>query len=121
MSDSQARRWYDRDPVMSKAVRILETSEDNLQIQIALNLIKVIIEHNIENNNYATVDEIIASVEDGKEYGNGRWYDLDDTLRTAMQLLKTCSDNLEEKLSKEIANVVMDSLNKYNSEPELDL
>ena len=46
---NQQRRWYDKDPVLSQAVNTLEHSDDETQIKIALNLIKIIIEHNIEN------------------------------------------------------------------------
>ena len=47
---NQRRRWYDKDPVLSQAVATLEKSDDETQIKVALNLIKIIIEHNIENN-----------------------------------------------------------------------
>ena len=45
---TQARRWYDQDPVLSSAMQTLEESGDDTQIKIALNLIKIITEHNIE-------------------------------------------------------------------------
>ena len=38
------RRWYDRDPLLSKMMRILKDSDDDFQIKMAINLIKVIIE-----------------------------------------------------------------------------
>ncbi|EKE02278.1 MAG: hypothetical protein ACD_20C00402G0008 [uncultured bacterium] len=119
--DGQIRRWYDQDPVLSKAIKILETSNDDLQIQIALNLIKVIIEHNIDNNVYSSVDEIIASADDEKEMGSNRWYDIDDTLKTAIQLLKTCSVEMRGKLAEDIATIVAESLNNIDSEEELDI
>ncbi|OGI20206.1 MAG: hypothetical protein A2255_10530 [Candidatus Melainabacteria bacterium RIFOXYA2_FULL_32_9] len=119
--DDQIRRWYDKDPILSKAVNILETSSDNLQIQIALNLITVIIEHNIDNNTYSSVDEIIASADDEKEFGSNRWYDLDDTLKTAIQLLKTCSNELRGKLAEDIAAIVTEALNNVDSEEALDI
>ncbi|HIT55290.1 TPA: hypothetical protein IAA92_03435 [Candidatus Galligastranaerophilus intestinigallinarum] len=43
-------RWYDKDPVLSMSMRTLANSDDATQIQVALNLIKVIIEHNIKSN-----------------------------------------------------------------------
>mgnify|MGYP007099290385 CR=1 FL=1 len=39
----QHRRWYDKDPVLSEAVRTLEETDDQTQIRVALNLIKIII------------------------------------------------------------------------------
>ena len=40
---NQHRRWYDKDPVLSQAVRTLEETDDETQIKIALNLIKIIL------------------------------------------------------------------------------
>ena len=50
----QHRRWYDKDPVLSEAVRTLEETDDQTQIRVALNLIKIIIEHNIEDEKNLT-------------------------------------------------------------------
>ena len=33
----QYRRWYDKDPVLSSAMKTLEQSDDKTQIRIALN------------------------------------------------------------------------------------
>ena len=52
---NQHRRWYDKDPVLSQAMNTLEHSDDDTQIRIALNLIKIIIEHNIENDKFESV------------------------------------------------------------------
>ena|SRR3989339_1646688 len=114
------RRWYDRDPILSKAVKIIETSDDSLQIQIALNLIKIIVEHNIDDESYSSMDEIIESANEGQEVGTSRWYDIDDTLRTAIQLLKGCSEEMQGKLAQDIATIVAESLNKLDQE-ELDI
>ena len=40
---NQHRRWYDKDPVLSSAMKTLEESDDETQIKVALNLIKIII------------------------------------------------------------------------------
>ena len=37
------RRWYDRDPLLSKSMKTLEESDDETQIKVALNLIKIIL------------------------------------------------------------------------------
>lgn len=55
---NQHRRWYDRDPVLSQAVKTLEETDDETQIRIALNLIKIIIEHNIEDEKFEAVEDI---------------------------------------------------------------
>ena len=53
---TNARRWYDRDPILSSAMKTLEESDDETQIKIALNLIKIITEHNISNEEYESVE-----------------------------------------------------------------
>ena len=116
------RRWYDRDPILSKAMRILETSDDKFQIQVALNLIKVIIEHNIETNTFNTVEDILAAVQEGRcEKGNERWYDIDLTLKTSVQMLENCSEEMQSKIARSIAELISDKLeNSYDDDEELD-
>ena len=78
---NQHRRWYDKDPVLSQAVNTLEHSDDETQIKIALNLIKIIIEHNIEDERFEAVEDIIDAVGLGLDDNRkGRWYDIDTTL-----------------------------------------
>lgn len=115
------RRWYDRDPILSKAMRILETSDDKLQIQVAINLIKVIIEHQIEDNTFTSIDDLMAAVEDGKnEKGNARWYDIDKTLRTAIQMLENCSHDTQDKIAHEIASLITSAFKNDEDEDEVE-
>lgn len=103
------RRWYDKDPVLSKAMRTLQMSDDKIQIQIALNLIKIVIEHNIEQETVTSVDDIISSVQDAS---NGmcdkkqRWYDLNETVRAAILMLQNCPEDLQKKIARDMAELV---------------
>jgi hypothetical protein len=116
------RRWYDRDPILAKAMRILETSDDKFQIQVALNLIKVIIEHNIESNEFKTVEDILSAVEEGRcEKGNERWYDIDLTIRTAVQMLENCTEDVQLKIARNIAELITEKLkDDYDGEDDED-
>ena len=58
MDNQYYSRWYDKDPVLSMSMRTLANSSDERQIAVALNLIKVIIEHNIQDNKYENVEDI---------------------------------------------------------------
>jgi len=109
------RRWYDKDPILSKAMRILETSDDKFQIQVALNLIKIIIEHNIESSAIKTVDDILTAVEEGRcEKGCERWYDIDLTIKTAVQMLENCPEEMQSKIARNIAELISEKLhNSY--------
>lgn len=112
------RRWYDKDPVLSQAVRTLEETDDETQIRIALNLIKIIIEHNIEDEKFEAVEDIINAVGSGLDDNRkGRWYDIDSTLRTAMNMLQNCPAATQQIIAKEMAKMVVDSIKK---EEEID-
>lgn len=106
------RRWYDKDPVLSSAMKTLEQSDDDAQIKISLNLIKIIIEHNIESSEYEAVEDIISAVEAGVEENNrnNRWYDIDTTLKTAMNMLQNCPEETQSIIAKEMAKMVVDKI-----------
>ena len=105
------RRWYDRDPLLSKSMRTLEETDDETQIKVALNLIKIIIEHNIASNEFEAVGDILSAVEEGVEgRGNARWYDIDKTVRTAITMLENSSEHIQAIAAKEIAKMVVDKI-----------
>ena len=109
--NGKIRRWYDNDPILSKSMTILEQSDDETQIKIAMNLIKVIIEHNIADNNFIGVDDILTAVEDGRMNGNnGRGYDIDATLKTAINMLAASPRQTQKAVAKEMANMVVQKL-----------
>ena len=115
----QHRRWYDKDPVLSEAVRTLEESDDQTQIKVALNLIKIIIEHNIEDEKFEAVDDIINAVGSGLDDNKrGRWYDIDTTLRTDMNMLQNCPEDTQKVIAKEMAKMVVDKIKKDDDEDE---
>jgi len=118
------RRWYDKDPILSKAMRILATSKDEIQLKIALNIIRVVIEHNIEAESFKSVDDILGAVEDGRcEKGNERWYDLNETIRTAVQMLENSADEVKSIVSQNIVSLIKEKLTStYETErPEEEL
>ena len=117
---NQQRRWYDKDPVLSQAVSTLEHSDDQTQIRIALNLIKIIIEHNIEEEKFEAVEDIISAVGSGLDDNRkGRWYDIDTTLRTAMNMLQNCPEATQHIIAKEMAKMVVEKI-KTEDEPDDD-
>lgn len=116
---TNTRRWYDRDPVLSSAMKTLEETDDETQIKIALNLIKIITEHNISNSEYESVEDIVSATEDVLENTQkGRWYDLDSTLRTAITLLQNCPDSTRNIIAKEMAKNVIEIIKKEDDDDE---
>ena len=105
------RRWYDKDPLLSKTMQTLENSDDETQIKVALNLIKILIEHNISENEFSGVEDMISAVEDGLvERGNNRWYDIDTTVRTAINMLENSPEPVQKAVAKDMAKMVLDKI-----------
>lgn len=116
---TNARRWYDKDPVLSSAMKTLEESDDETQIKVALNLIKIITEHNISNTEYESVEDIVSATEDILETTKkGRWYDLDGTLRTAISLLQNCPESTRSIIAKEMAKNVIELIKKDDDDED---
>ena len=113
------RRWYDKDPILSSAMKTLEESDDETQIKIALNLIKIITEHYISDTEYESVEDIVSAAEDVMETTKkGRWYDLDGTLRTAITLLQNCPEATRHEIAKEMAKNVVEIIKREDDEEE---
>lgn len=111
------RRWYDKDPVLSSAMKTLEDSDDETQIKIALNLIKIIIEHNIENSEFEAIEDIISAVEAGvEEERSTRWYDIDTTVKTAISMLQNCPETTQKIIAKEMAKMVVEKIKEEEVE-----
>ena len=116
---NEQRRWYDKDPILSNAVRTLEQTDDEAQIRIALILIKIIIEHNIEDGECETVEDIINAVGSGLDDNRkGRWYDIDSTIRTAMNMLQNCPPSTQRVIAQEMAQMVVKTIKKDDTDEE---
>ena len=121
MENQYFSRWYDKDPVLSMSMRTLANSSDERQIAVALNLIKVIIEHNIQDNKYENVEDIMAAVEDGRiQRGYSRWYDIDTTVRTAIQMLEKCTPETKKKVALDMAQLVIEKIIQDEDKDEIE-
>ena len=121
MENQYFSRWYDKDPVLSMSMRTLANSSDERQIAVALNLIKVIIEHNIQDNKYENVEDIMSAVEDGRiQRGHSRWYDIDSTVRTAIQMLEKCPADTKKKVALDMAQIVIEKIIQDEDKDELE-
>ncbi len=121
MENQYFSRWYDKDPVLSMSMRTLANSSDERQIAVALNLIKVIIEHNIQDNKYENVEDIMSAVEDGRiQRGHCRWYDIDSTVRTAIQMLEKCPSDTKKKVALDMAQIVIEKIIQDEDKEELE-
>ena len=121
MENQYFSRWYDKDPVLSMSMRTLANSSDERQIAVALNLIKVIIEHNIQDNKYENVEDIMSAVEDGRILRcHSRWYDIDSTVRTAIHMLEKCPADTKKKVALDMAQIVIEKIIQDEDKEELE-
>ena len=119
---TKARRWYDKDPVLSSAMQTLEESDDETQIKVALNLIKIITEHHLASTEYESVEDIVSATEDMMDDSkHGRWYYIDGTLRTAISLLQNCPDSTRKIIAKEMAKNVIEIIKKEEDVDDVEL
>ncbi len=117
---NQNRRWYDKDPILSRSMKTLEASDDETQIKVALNLIKIIVEHNLAFSEYTDVNEIIEAVEEGMDTrANSRWYDIDRTVRAAINMLQNSPAETQKIIAKEMAKIVIDKIKEDKDVEEL--
>lgn len=118
----EGKRWYDQDPALCRALNTLREASDKYQAQIALNIIKVILEHHIESQaqveieslNHETLAEkgfnALGLPHSQEHQERRRWYDVNETLRSAMQLLRDTPDDLQQKIIPTIARMIEQTL-----------
>lgn len=118
--NNKQRRWYDKDPILSRSMKTLEASDDETQIKVALNLIKIIVEHNLAFSEYTDVNDIINAVEEGMDStANSRWYDIDRTVRAAINMLENTPPDTQKIIAKEMAKIVIDKIKEDKDIEEL--
>jgi hypothetical protein len=115
-SSHHNNRWYDKDPAMVRALEQLRNAPDNYQAQVALNIIKIIVEHQMEGE----TEELEPgephqalpyrrSWDDHRDHR--RWYDVHETLSSAIQLLADSPEDLQKRLIPSIAHMIEATLN----------
>ncbi len=113
MSLETPERWYDRDPALHQALDTLKQAPDKYQAQIALNIIIIIIEHHIESATLTNVDELVGFLQQsrlGQKPRYRRWYDVNETLRSALKLLDECPEDVQHHVIPAISQMVESTL-----------
>ncbi len=115
-ASSQPERWYEQDPVLSRALRQLKQASDRYQAQVTLNIIKIVVEHQMEaempmsapkQQGPAALQRQL-SWEEQQHYR--QWCTLYDTLHSAIQLLNDCPDDLQPQIIPSIAHMIEKTL-----------
>lgn len=109
-------RWYDQDPALYSGLESLRSAPSKQQAQVALNIIKIIVEHRIESETFTDVETLVNTLEQSRlaPVNARRWYDVNETLRSAIQLLQDCPDDLQQTVVPSICRMIEASLNTFN-------
>lgn len=115
--NSPYQRWYDRDPALSRALEHLRQASDTYQAQVALNIIQIIVEHQAETEHGEPLEPLAQEgfCEDGTtehQREKRRWYDVNATLRSAMQLLRDCPEDLQKSVIPSIIRMIEHTLDE---------
>lgn len=99
------RRWYDEDPELSQIVSKLQYSSDEIKSKVAMLIIKIIIDKNIMSLDYENIDDLLDALYAGyADTRRSRWYDINSTVRTAMQMLHDLPYDARCSVAMEIKN-----------------
>jgi hypothetical protein len=118
-ADSEGpQRWYDKDPALSKALESLRKAPSSYQAQIALNIIGVIVEHHTQvdlelEQKPAPLSLMEPAVERLGDIPRKRWYDVNSSLRSAMQLLQDTPPEYQARIIPNIANMIELTLERH--------
>ena len=107
------KRWIDQDPALSEALETLRKSETRYQALVALNIIKIIIEHKIEAKTFGHIEDLVSELERSRDKARlyyRRWYDVNETLSAALMLLQDCPDDIQAKVIPSICRMVEEAL-----------
>lgn len=105
-----ANRWYDSDPVLQRALGQLRQATDKQQAQVALNIIKIVVEHQLEDQSSMAIEDLDSALPYRRSWDDHRqhrrWYDMHETLSSAIQLLGDCPEDLQVKIIPSIAQMI---------------
>ncbi len=104
----QYTRWYDKDQTLSVVMSALEKLDDKLRHAVATDLLQLILQK--EDNQ----DNLIKKL--GHQYTGARrrWYDKEDTIYSAVELLKIIDKPDRDSILKEILYTIMHFVKEKN-------
>ena len=123
-NEKRPQRWYDRDSALAKALESLRVAPNKFHAQVALNIISVIVEHRLEElqtkeslSSEALLEYLMEKSKDYvmPTYGK-RWYDVNETLQSAIQMLKDTPDEIQKQIIPSIALVIEQAIARDLSE-----
>ena len=96
----QARRWYDKDPVLKEALELLRLSNDELKGEAADFIL------NLQNNlAKEVIDDVYEMVSKYQGKGN-RWYDNDPVIMKAVELWRVAPQDMQRKIAEKLLSAI---------------
>ncbi|OGI19560.1 MAG: hypothetical protein A2287_07620 [Candidatus Melainabacteria bacterium RIFOXYA12_FULL_32_12] len=105
-------RWYDQDNYTRLLMSTLEQLEDEIKIELASDLIQLIIQSNYSSNLDILIKEINVQYDSSKR----RWYDQNETVLSAVKMLKYISTYVNGDNKKDLLSEFLLSLISYNNQ-----
>ena len=93
------KRWYDIDPVVSRAVAVLETAPEDLQVICAEYVIDKLKDIDFK-----------MSLEEQYDYILRRWYDKNIKVSHAMEYIRLAPEELRRELALDIVEYIEKNL-----------
>ena len=100
------KRWYDKNEILKQIMETLEKADSVMRNDIADDIIQLIIDKQYDIDNFI---QVINSKSPSKR---NRWYDEDETMHSAVEMLKSVDENEKKELFKEILTTILDLNNE---------
>lgn len=91
------KRWYEKSSQLKIILQTLETLKDDVLINVANDIIQIILEHQAE-----FTDEFIEKVNNIYYPLGRRWYDKNQTISSAIEMIKHVDDEQKPEILTEI-------------------
>lgn len=98
----EARRWYDKDPIIKEAIELLRISSDELKGEAAEYMLKL-------QNDVAQefLDDVYEKMSQYQGKGN-RWYDNDPIVMKAIELWRVAPAKIQRKVALKLLLAIED-------------
>lgn len=102
MKLNKNERWYDKDPQLKTIMKFLEKAPEDIKVDVAMDLMQLIIQED-----YTDPEGLIEFAKSNYIGNAERWYDADDVVHTAIEMLKLVKEHDRQLIIKEIAETIM--------------
>lgn len=92
----QFTRWYDKDKNLRFIVNVLEKLDEETRNNLASEIIQILI-----SDKYPDTDEFIEQINSNWIASSNRWYDQDEIVHSAVEMLKYADTEEKRDLLKE--------------------